>query len=142
MAVTNYITMNENRMGQNWINIIQPENIQRSTKRIVKEIAKGQVDYEKQGMYFQDMKFLENLIIGISNELEINTLNYSACMFYYQYYPMTPNMGPHINHLERVIYIYNTILERLQYVKATRNIGYMVDIQGLLFNDKKHIENL
>lgn len=142
MAVMNYITMNENRMGENWVNLVQPENIQRSTKRLVKEITKGQIDYEKSGKYFQDMKFLENLIIGITNELEINTLNYNACMFYYQYFPQTPNLGPHIGHIERVIYIYSSILERLNYVKSTGNIGYMVDIQGLLFNDRKHVENI
>ena len=142
MAVMNYIVMNENKLGENWVNIVQPDNIQRSTKRIVKEIAKGQIDYEKQGKYFQEMKFIENLIIGIYNELEINTLNYNACSFYFYYYPQTPNLAAHINHLERCIYIYNVILERLQYVKSTNNVGYMVDVQALLLNEKKHIENL
>lgn len=142
MAYTNYIQMNENRFGENWVNLVQPENIQKSTVRIVKEIAKGQVDYEKHGKYFLEMKFMENLIIGISNELEINTLNYNACVFYYQYYPQIQNMAPHINHLERVIYIYNTIIERLMYVKQSGNIGYMVDINGLLFNERKHIDTL
>lgn len=138
----NYIQMMINQYGEDWIVRITPENIQRTTKRLVKEIAKGNINYEEVGRFFLDMKFLENLIIGITNELEINTLNLNACSFYYSYYPSIPNMGAHINHLERVNYIYSVILERLNYVKASGNIGYMIDIPGILFNDRKHLDVL
>lgn len=137
-----YIANMMNQFGEDWTVRLTPDAIQKSTKRIVKEIAKGLIDYEEYGKQFMNLKFIENLIIGITNELEINTLNLNACRFYYSYYPQTPNMGAHIMHLDRVNYIYLTILERLNYVKTTGNIGYMVDIQGLLYSDRKHLELL
>ena len=135
-----YIENMIQRFGDNLTALITPDSIQKSTKRIVKEIAKGNVPYGEVGNYFLDNKFLENLIIGINNELEINTLNYQACCYYYQVFPQTPNMGTHILHLERVLFIYGLIAERLQWIKQTGNIGYMVDVNAMLFNDRKHVD--
>ena len=134
-----YIASMVQRQGEDWILMASPDNIQQSGKRILKDMVRGIVDYESHGKYFLDQKFMENLIISISNELEINTLNENACKFYYQYYPQTPNLGTHIYHLERLGYIYNTVLQKLHYVKTTGNIGYLTDISGLLFNDRNHL---
>jgi hypothetical protein len=130
------------QFGEDWAARVTPDAIQRSTKRIVKEIAKGSIDYEQYGQQFMEPKFIENLIIGITNELEINTMDLTACQFYYAHFPSTPNMGNHIQHLSRVYYIYNVVLERVNYVKLSGNIGYMVDIPGLLYSDRKHVESL
>ncbi|MBR6289472.1 MAG: hypothetical protein IKR19_09055 [Acholeplasmatales bacterium] len=137
-----YIGNMVSQFGDDWAARVTPDAIQRSTKRIVKEIAKGSIDYEEYGQQFMEPKFIENLIIGITNELEINTMDLTACQFYYAHFPSVPNMGNHIQHLARVCYVYNVILERLNYVKITGNIGYMVDIPGLVFSDRKHIESL
>ena len=137
--VNTYIQQQVDRYGDEWIIALRPEDIQRSTKRIVKDMVRGLVNYETQGKYFLDSKFLENLIIGVSNELEINTLNYNACNFYYQYFPNTPNIQPHIYHLERLCFIYNTILSRLNYVKMYYNVGYLTDIAALLYNDRNNL---
>ena len=134
-----YIQMMVNQQGEDWIINVRPEDIQRSTKRIVKDMVKGSMDYEKFGKYFLDLKFMENLIIGVSNELAINTLNYNSCKFYYMYFPQTPNLGPHVYHLERLVFVYSTILEKLNYTKTTGNIGYLTDISGMLFNDRNHL---
>ena len=141
MAARSYIANMMNQYGENWIVNVSPEAIQRSTKKIVKDIGKAIINYDVEGKYFLDTKFLENLIIGISNELEINTLNYNACCFYSQYY-QSQNLSIHITHLHAVIYIYQTILEKLQCIKSTQNIGYLTDTPGLLFNYKKHLETL
>lgn len=140
MAKNNsYIQMMVSNNGDGWILTLRPEDIQRSTKRIVKDMVRGLVDYQNHGKFFLDPKFMENLIIGVSNELEINTLNYNACVFYNQYYPQTPNIQPHIYHLERTCYIYNTILQRLNAVKMSGNVGYMTDISALLYNDRNNL---
>ena len=130
------------QFGEDWAARVTPDAIQRSTKRIVKEIAKGSIDYEQYGQQFMEPKFIENLIIGITNELEINTMDLAACQFYYAHFPSTPNMGNHIQHLSRVNYAYHVILERINYVKYSGNIGFMVDVPGLLYTDRKHIESL
>ena len=135
----NYIRQMEDQRGENWILTVRPEDIQNSTKRIVKDMVKGNINYEKEGYAFIDSKFLENLFIGCSNELEINTLNYNACIYYQQAFPATPNINAHIAHLSKVINIYNIILPRLDAVRATNNIGYLIDIEALLYNDRNHL---
>ena len=70
----NYITNMINKYGENWIVATNPEDIQKAGKRIVKEMAKGQFNYEEVGKYFLDGKFLDNIIIFTKNELDSNTL--------------------------------------------------------------------
>ena len=72
----NYITQQISKNGTDWIAALRPEDIQRQAKRIVRDMVRGSIKYEEVGMYFLDMKFLENLIIGIKNELDINIMNY------------------------------------------------------------------
>ena len=139
---TNYLQMMVKNYGESWSVTQTPENIQRSSRRIIKEIAKGMYDYEKQGQLFLEPKFLENLIIGLTNELEINTLNLFSCQFCYQYYPQIPNLGSHVLHLQAIDRMYKLVIERLNYVKMTGNIGYMVDLPGLMYNDRKHLDLL
>lgn len=136
---TCYIQQMFNQYGPEWINCLRPEDIQRNAKRVIKDMVKGTISYEQFGNSFLDMKFLENLIISINNELQINMLNYNSCIFYYQHFPETLNLNAHIGHLDRLNVIYNTVLERLNYVKMTGNIGYLADISGLLFNDRNHL---
>jgi hypothetical protein len=134
-----YIAMMVQRQGEDWLLMSTPENIQNSFKRIVKDIVRGIIDYEAHGKYFLDPKFMENLIIAISNELEINTLNLNSCRFYYSNFPQTPNLATHVAHLESLDYIYRVILERLYLTRNNGNIGYMTDLSGILFNYRNHL---
>ena len=45
----NYITGLMKSYGENWIVALRPEDIQRSGKRIVKEMVRGQFNYEDVG---------------------------------------------------------------------------------------------
>ena len=134
-----YIKQMEDQRGENWIISLRPEEIQNSSKRIVKDMVKGAINYDTMGYAFQDPKFLENLFLGVSNELEINTLYYNACLLYQQNYPVYPNISNIIAHLEKVLNIYNNIYARLNMVRGTGNIGYLVDISAMLYNDRFHL---
>ena len=139
MAKNSYIQMMIAQRGTEWLTMIRPEEIQNSTKRIVKDMVKGNIEYEKYGNVFLDLKFMENLLIGVSNELESNTFNYNGCMMLYNAYPSTPNLAQHVNHLSRLVYIYSLIKNKLEMVKAYGSIGYLTDIPGLLYNDRNHL---
>ena len=139
MAKNNYIQMMVVQRGSDWITTIRPEEIQNSTKRIVKDMVKGNIEYEKYGSVFLDPKFMENLLIGVSNELESNTFNYKGCQMLYSAFPGTPNLAQHVNHLERLVYIYNTIKYKLETVKYSGNVGFLTDIPGMLYNDRNHL---
>ena len=135
----NFITNMKKQFGDNWIVSLSPEDIQRSAKRIFKEMVKGQFDYEQLGIYFLDGKFLDNLIVAASNELEINTLYYNALSFYMQSFPQTPNISPAIVHVQKLAYIYNVIHQNLSAVKHSGNIGYLHNVCALLYSYRAHL---
>ena len=139
MGRSNYINEMVKRFGDYWIVALKPEDIQRSGKRIFKEMVRGNIDYETEGNYFLDPKFLENLIISCNNELEINTLYYNAVSFYQQYNPGVPNIGPQISHLQIVCYIYSALLNKLNMVKQYQTIGYLADTSALLYSYRNHL---
>ena len=134
-----YIQQMQDQRGEAWIMTLKPEEIQNSAKRIVKDMVKGSIDYDNLGYAFKDSKFLENLSIGVSNELQVNTLYYNACVEYRSKYPLYPNITASITHLEKLINIYTIIINKLYMVKSTGNIGYLVDIAPLLYNDRFHL---
>lgn len=134
-----YIKQMVQTRGEDWVNLTPPEQIQKQFRRIVKDMVLGNIDYATYGRYFYDLKFIENLIIGITNELEINTLDFNTGSFYLQYYPATPLLPTHLTHLQALIIIYQTVLDKLNYVKSTGDIGYLADISGLLFNYRIHL---
>lgn len=135
----NYIKQMINRFGENWIVGLRPEDIQRNTKRIIREMVTGKIDYQEVGSYFLDPKFLDNLIIAVNNELEINTLYYNAVSFYRQYYPDIPNIGIHENHLNALCYVYYVISSKFTCLKQSGNIGYLADTSAILFNYRNHL---
>ena len=139
MARMNYIQNMEKQFGENWIASLRPEDIQRSGKRIFKEMVRGNIDYQQHGKYFLDSKFLDNLIISVRNELEVNTLLFNAVTFYKMYNMDAPNVSVQLTHLQSLCYIYNTILYRLTSVRNTGNIGWLADLSGLLYNHRNHL---
>jgi hypothetical protein len=139
MGKTNYIDSMIKQYGDQWIVALNPEDIQRSCKRLVKDMVRGNINYEKHGDYFLDAKFLDNLIIAVENELEMNSLHYNAMCFYQQYNPQIKNMSIHINHDYVITVIYNTIYNKLQQVKFTQNVGCLYDISALLNQYRAHL---
>lgn len=139
MAKNNYIKQMMDTFGENWIAALKPEDIQRSGRRIVKEMVKGDYNYQELAKYFLDLKFLDNLIICVQNELETYSLYYQAVSFYKQYYPSIPNIGIQQSHLSTLCNIYATILSKLNIVKSTGNIGWLADTSALLYSYRNHL---
>ena len=113
MAKNGYIDNMVKQYGEDWVSLMKPEDIQRSTKRLVRDMVKGNVDYEKHGKYFFDPKFLENVLISVTNELEISSLHYNALVFYKSYYPQIPQIGLYISNDYALMTVYNTIYNKL-----------------------------
>ncbi len=136
---TNYFKQNIDKFNTpEFISLITPDQIQRQAKRIVKELVKGDIEFEQYGQYFLDMKFMENLIIGISNELDDYLLYYNAVKFYKDFFPTTPNINIKENRLQCICYVYQVILGKLNAVKVSGNIGYLTDTSALLNNYIHH----
>lgn len=133
MAHNGYIDNMVKQYGDNWIVALKPEDIQKATKRIVKDMVRGNINYEKNGKYFYDPKFLENIIIAIDNELEICSLHYNALVFYQSYFPQIPFITMHINNDAAICLVYNTIYNKLLAFKQSGDLGVMVDIPGILY---------
>lgn len=134
-----YIDNMVRQFGENWLIAVNPDNIQRSIKRIVKDMVNNGIDYGKYGQYFLDSKFLENLIIACTNEFEEASLHYNALVFYQQYFPQIPNIGQLISHDQSLIFIYATVVEKLKLVKMTNNIGELYDVGAILYQYRNHL---
>jgi hypothetical protein len=134
-----YIDNMVRQFGENWLIAVNPDNIQRSIKRIVKDMVNNGIDYGKYGQYFLDSKFLENLIIACTNEFEEASLHYNALVFYQQYFPQIPNIGQLISHDQSLIFIYSTVVEKLKLVKMTNNIGELYDVGAILYQYRNHL---
>ena len=136
-----YLESMVKQWGPDWIVAVKPENIQRSCKRIVRDMIQNNVDYEKYGQYYLDSKFIENLIIACNNEYEEAVLHYNALTFYWQYNmnAQIPNIGSLVEHDRCLTFIYATVITKLNNVKLTGNIGELYDIGATLFQYRNHL---
>ena len=117
----------------NFIVYLKPEQIQRSAKeRIFREMVRGQINYAEYGQYYQDSKFLENLIIAANDELISNATLRDALAFYDLYCPGQQNVITCRARHENLVYVYYVILTKLNEVKFYNNVGYLADLQYIL----------
>jgi hypothetical protein len=130
----NYFAVSISRYGtEDFINLLRPEQIQRSAKeKIFREMIRGQIDYGKYGKYFLDTKFLENLIIAAENELRNNTVCFNALRFYDIHFPADQDVLYNMREANIKMIAYSTILQKLQALKYTSDIGVLTDIQYVL----------
>lgn len=141
MEQNNYFTSQIKRFqSEDFIMALKPEQIQRSAKeRIFREMVRGQIDYTQFGKYFLDNKFLSNLIIAADNELTNNAVVSSALELYDLTYPgqieVVRNRAKHTN----LCTIYRVLLDRLNAVQLTGNVGCLTDIQYVLNGIKQYI---
>lgn len=139
--INNYFTNMISRYGtEDFVHFLKPEQIQRSAReRIFREMVRGQIDFSVHGKYFQDSKFLENLIIAATDELNNNIAVNTALEFYDMNRPgdmiIIRNRVKHSN----LVVIYNAIVIRLNNVKFTGNIGYLTDLPYVLKDEIKYI---
>ena len=151
MAKQCYFDNLSQTFGEAWFVGLSPENIQKQSGRIFKEMVKGYIDYEKYGNYFLDGKLTDNLIICANNELEVNTLLYNSLTYYTRVSANNdpnvmmiiqsygPTVGTEIAHLEALCKIYKVILDTLRMIKETYNIGYLTNVATLLYSVRNHI---
>lgn len=138
----NYFDMMLSRYNgdEQFISMLSPESIQRSAKgRIFREMVKGEIDYTRHGKFFLEPKFLENLIIAAKDELRNkNTILYSL-VFYDYNFPGNPDIIYNRTLHENLVYIYNTIVSKLNALKYCGDIGVMVDIRYILRGCQKYM---
>lgn len=135
----NYITQMISQYGETWVSLVKPEDIQKSAKRIAKEMVLAKIDYEKYGEYFLDAKFIDNLIIALQRERDANWLYADSIAMYKIYFPNRPNIDNFYKEACALTYVYNMILYKLDCVKGTGNIAFLVDTHAYLFNYKNYL---
>lgn len=130
----NYFTaMNLKFKRSDFVFYLKPEQIQKSAKeRIFKEMIQGKIDYSIFGMYFNDSKFLENLLIAAQDELINNSTIRDALGFYNMNYPGNQQVMNLLNRHDAWARIYSVFVDKLTSVKNTGNVGYLADIQYVL----------
>lgn len=119
----------------NFIWYLKPEQIQKAAKeRIFKEMIRGQIDYGENGQYFQDPKFLDNLIIAARDELVNNTTIRDALRFTDMNIPGQANVIINLSRFEGLSVVYNEIYNRLVSLRFTGDVGQLADLQYKMGN--------
>jgi hypothetical protein len=114
----------------NFIWHLKPEQIQKSAKeRIFREMVRGTIDYSENGQYFQDPKFLENLITAARDELINNTIVRDALRYYNYCFPGQPLVIQELARYENLVVIMEVLYNKLNETKFTGNIGPLTEIQ-------------
>ena len=135
----NYISQMISQFGETWVSLVKPEDIQKSARRIAKEMVLAKIDYEKYGEYFLDAKFIDNLIIALQRERDANSLYADAIGVCINYWSNRPNIFNFYKEAAALAYVYDMILYKLSCVKSTGNIAFLVDISAYLFNYKNYL---
>lgn len=138
----NYFTTMLRRYNgnQEFIHYLKPEHIQRSAKeRIFREMVKGQIDYSQFGIYFQDTKFLENLLVAAENELSNYTTVKMSLEFFDANFPGNSNVIFNLNKYSSLCVIFTVLYDKLYATKVSGNVGCLVDIQYILKDFNKYI---
>ena len=132
----NYFSSNIKRWErEDFLIQMKPETIQRDAKnRIFREMVQGKINYEKYGKYFFEPKFLENLIVVADIELTNNMTVYTALDFYDSCYPGNMDVVSNKTRYSGLVQVYSVLLNRLNALKATGDIGCLIDIQYVLSN--------
>ena len=135
----NYISQMISQYGETWVSLVKPEDIQKNARRIAKEMVLAKIDYERYGEYFLDAKFIDNLIIALQRERDANSLYADSIALYKTYNPSRPNIENFYKEAWVLAYVYNMILYKLECVKSTGNIAFLVDVSAYLFQYKNYL---
>lgn len=129
----NYFTTMIKRFNrEDFLYFLKPDQIQKSAKeRIFREIIQGRIDYGLFGMYFQDSKFIGNLLVSAENELKNNTEILKA-LTYYEINHSNPDVLYLRGKYTSLVFVYNYLVNKLQEVKATGSVGCLSDTQYIL----------
>lgn len=140
----NYFTSQINKFQtEEFVNLMAPEEIQRDAKRVCRELIKGKIDIGKYGKYFQDAKFVDNILIGTQYEYNFNSANLQALKYYDSQFPGYQQIIYNIYVSNILSYCYGLIMERLQYLKSSmyENIGVLTDIP-IILREYRNFERL
>lgn len=119
--------------NRDFILFLKPEQIQKSAKeRIFREMVRGNIDYAQFGIYYQNNKFLENLIVAANDELVNAQVISNALLYYDTCFPGDLNVARIRTKQQILVISYDCIYTRLMQVKMTNDIGYLTDIQYVL----------
>ena len=95
-------------------------------------MIQGKVDYSIFGHYFNDSKFLENVLIAAQDELINNSIIRDSLGLYNNTFPGNQTaMNLFLRH-DSLVRVYQVFFDKLTLVKNTGNVGYLADIQYVL----------
>ena len=120
---------------------LSPEDIQREAKRIFREIIKGKIDFAVYGSYFQNPKFVENLLVACEALYNFNNTN-AIALYYYATQLKDGSEQVRYNYETSVNLsnCYGLILSRLRQLKASyyTDVGCITNIPILLAQYKNY----
>lgn len=136
---TNYFQQNIQRFGENFLNMKNANDLEMDSIRVFRDIARGNVDPQKDGQYFLNTQFIESCISGASLKLNLHTTNYKGVL-------MLVNGGVNdgmtmaiLDYNKRCMEAYTIIYNNLNNIKATGDVNYLTAMASNLRNYRNNI---
>lgn len=123
---TSYFDMNVQKDGEDFLDKKSATEIVKDAKRrIFKDMAYGNINYEKYGMYFTEPRFLDQLLIVAEDEMYNHQTMYQALTLLDQQRPGDIRIITLCSKENRLATVYGIIYSHLKYVKDT---GYNISV--------------
>lgn len=65
----NWFAQQNQRYGENWITLINAEEMQKGAIRLFRDIARGNINIPKDGAYFTNVQFIDNCIVAANSKI-------------------------------------------------------------------------
>ena len=136
---SNYFQQNVQKFGENFISRKNPAELELDAIRIFRDIARGNIDVQKDGPYFLDTQFLESCLTAANLKLNLHTTNYNGVLML-----VNNNLGSSmtmsiLEYNKRCMEAYTIIYNHLMNIKATKDINYLTTMVGNLRNYRNNI---
>lgn len=135
----NYFQQNIQRLGENFLNTKNANELEVDSIRIFRDIARGNIDVERDGKYFLNTQFLECCITGASLKLNMHTINHNGVTLLVANGNNDPMTLAVLNNNKRCMEAYTIIYTNLNNIKITQDPNYLSVMANNLRNYRNNI---
>jgi hypothetical protein len=127
-AKPSYFKQNIQRNGENFLDRMNADVMQRESIRAIRDLARGNVNIENEGHFFLNRQFLENCLIAINSKYTLHCINFNAVNALVVADPSKlndVNTQMVLNYDQRSMIAYGIVLEGLNAIQATGDLNYL-----------------
>lgn len=138
-AKSNYFQQNIQKFGENFIGQKNAGELEMDAIRVFRDIARGNIDVERDGKYFLNPQFLECCITSASLKLSLYTTQYNGVLMLVNNGTTDQTTISILEYNKRCMEAYTFIYNHLNNIKVTGDPNYLITMSNNLRNYRNNI---